>query len=584
MLDTVASNVITEKKSHSQPVARENTYREKTEHMNQIQDQNTALFKSFPKIKPKHQPQSQQQPQPQPQKQLQVAQALTIRANNDTGLMSSFEAMGPETQRAIFAAIGGQTSKLMLPQPLPHPSSHGPMRARDQISTLDYGRNILKQSDDQYGTSGMGFISGKNQIYGGMNIANPVPFPGSFLPPPHRAALASGLVEIEKGIPFSTVRPLPPSTEYPGLLKKPAPPTNPPPQVQLLLPAPLENQPWRQSRGQHYGMQSSRDGQGHDHMSYQQNCLADHEKCTLKCTGIPSHVTEADIRGHFKTFGRVVELQLIDSAARDTDGDKKMSKECLVQMGSAQEAKKCFNSPSAVLNNRFIKVAYPAFNIIPLADVMPPTSDELFTASAKDLSPSNNHLNSRSLKKWVHEDLGPAVLHRQEKEEYLDFVAQGAERRAKGVGLQGRGFTFGVSNKFVASHNPRTASTFEAAASSSSSSAPHDQALPASDGLDEDCLYNGIDSLEHSPVPTVPATAEPISVPLTKEDIALQQQYEGLRALRQQADDIWKRKESLLQVGTFILRNFQILDAITNTILHSICLTHEFISLSLGSN
>lgn len=552
MLDTVTSNVVTEKKSDIQPVARDNSYREKREHLSRSQDQKPAQIKQSQTIKQKNlfQHQHQQQSQHQPPKQLQVAQALTIRATNDTGLMSSFEAMGPETQRAIFTAIGGQNSKLMAPQHQPHPSSLGSMRVRDQISTLDYGRNILKQSDDKYGTTGMGFIPGQNQVYGGMNIANTAPFTGSFLPPPHRAALASGLLEIEKGIPYSSVRPLPPSTDYPGRIMKPAPPSNPPPQ-QLQPPAPVENQAWRQSRGQQYGTLTPRDGQGHDQTSYQQNGLADHEKCTLKCTGIPPHVTEVDIRGHFKTFGRVVELQLIDSAARDTDGDKKMYKECLVQMGSAQEAKKCFNSPSAVLNNRFIRVAYPPFNIIPLADVLPPTPEELLTASTTDLSPSNAYLNSRLTKKWVHENAGPVALQRQDKEEHFDFVSHETDRRAKGVGLQGRGFAFGVSNKFVANHNPRVASNFEAASSSSSSSAPHDQAAPASDGLDEDSLYNGIESLVDSstPIVIVPASGEHISVPLSKDDIALQQQYEGLRALRQQADSIWKRKEALLQVA-----------------------------------
>ena len=511
----------------------------KREHVSHGQDENSVQPKSFQKSKQKNQFQHQQQPQPP--KQLQVAQALPIRLSKDNGLMNSFEAMGPETQRAIFSAIGGQPSKVMAAQPQAHSSSLGPMRVRDQIPTLDYSMKILSKSDDNYGPSGSGFIPGQNRMYGGMNIVNPVPFQGSYLPPPHRAALAPGLVEIDKGIPYSNARPLPPPTEYPGLVKKPAPPTNPPPQVQLQLPAPLENQQWRQGRGQHYGAQNTRD------MAYQQSSLADHEKCTLKCTGIPPHVTEADIRGHFKTFGRVVELQLIDSASRDTDGDKKIYKESFVQMGSALEAKKCFNSPSAVLNNRFIKVAYSAFNIIPLADVMPPTAEELMSASIKDISTQN----SRSAKKWVHEDAGAAVLQRQEKEkeEHLDFLAQETERRAKGVGLQGRGFSFGVSNKFIANHNGRPSSATEAAASSSSSSAQQDQVAPASDVLDEDCLYKGIESSGDSSVTAAPASGEPISVPLTKEDIALQQQYEGLRALRQQADSIWKQKESLLQVA-----------------------------------
>jgi hypothetical protein len=34
---------------------------------------------------------------------------------------------------------------------------------------------------------------------------------------------------------------------------------------------------------------------------------------------------------------------------------------------------------------------------------------------------------------------------------------------------------------------------------------------------------------------------------LTKEELALQKQYEDLRVLRQQAEEIWRQKEALLQ-------------------------------------
>ena len=87
------------------------------------------------------------------------------------------------------------------------------------------------------------------------------------------------------------------------------------------------------------------------------------------------YVKEGDLLGHFRTFGRVVELQLIvtdpaaaaataaapaaaaaDSKGEEESGGKRSYNECLVQFGGPAEAKKCFNSPTAVLNNRFIKV------------------------------------------------------------------------------------------------------------------------------------------------------------------------------------------------------------------------------------
>ena len=77
------------------------------------------------------------------------------------------------------------------------------------------------------------------------------------------------------------------------------------------------------------------------------------------------------------------------------------------------------------------------------------------------------------------------------------------------------------------------------------------------DGEDGEGLYEGIEeeeeeesayvSSEPPAVALAPAPVAPVSVPLTKEDIALQKQYEELRVLRQQADAIWSRKEDLLQ-------------------------------------
>ena len=89
---------------------------------------------------------------------------------------------------------------------------------------------------------------------------------------------------------------------------------------------------------------------------------------------------DGELLAHFRPFGRVVELQIIvtdppGAAAADAAGAtgatgaapggeeeagaKRSYNECLVQFGAPAEAKKCFNSPTAVLNNRFIKVGSP---------------------------------------------------------------------------------------------------------------------------------------------------------------------------------------------------------------------------------
>ena len=297
-----------------------------------------------------------------------------------------------------------------------------------------------------------------------------------------------------------------------------------------------------------------------------------------------------------------MELQLIETEGA-IGSEKRSYNECLVQMGSAQDAKKCLNSPTAVVNNRFVKLMYSTFNIVDYADVLPPTADELAppgpsgpstgptgytghsgsAATAKETALPSAVNAVRKTKKWVNEDAPPV----KEKVEVDPRVA--VERRVRGVGQHGRGF--GVSNKFVASHIsgiPSAAAGVTSAVTSAVTSSPSGgssssvaDVVDGGDVGDEDPLYSGLQlnksdspsqsqpssssSTSSSSIPltpaadaTTPTTAAAataagsvsvaVSVPLTKEDLALQVQYEGLRALRQQADTIWKQKESLLQV------------------------------------
>lgn len=106
--------------------------------------------------------------------------------------------------------------------------------------------------------------------------------------------------------------------------------------------------------------------------------LQEDDRCTLRFTGIPPHVKESDIITHFKSFGRVIQLQVTQQTlVGEASQDRKTYNEGLVQFSNAQEAKKCFSSPVAVLNNRFIKLYQSNFNIIPPSDVSPPTAQEL---------------------------------------------------------------------------------------------------------------------------------------------------------------------------------------------------------------
>ena len=339
-------------------------------------------------------------------------------------------------------------------------------------------------------------------------------------------------------------------------------------------------------------------------------------------------MTEEDLRNHFKAFGRVVELQIIGT---EGSGEKKAYNECLVQMGTAQDAKKCLNSPSAVLNNRFVKVMYSTFNIVDLADVQPLAVEYVHAKSVVSSSLSSSsidHYNNggitgsysndgatsaisssssgsivkemelpsvinavRKTKKWVNEDI-PAGSQWSAKIDQLyskpdieEAKEKEKERRLSGVGVSGRGY--GVSNKFIASHISGISEIVRPILSASAVIYNHDVPSHSGagvDGVDEgaetemgdiegDPLYSGLDfscnevdndnasnmprgstSNSNSGVVMTATTtmavpmAVPISVPLTDEDRALQIQYEGLRALRLQADNISKKKESLLQV------------------------------------
>jgi hypothetical protein len=292
--------------------------------------------------------------------------------------------------------------------------------------------------------------------------------------------------------------------------------------------------------------------------------LSDEEQCTLKCSGIPSYIKEEELRSHFKSFGRVVELQLNDLNSvnttevnvTDPPNNSKQYNECLIQFSSAPDAKKCLNSPAAVLNNRFIKVNQSLFNIIPIGDVPEPTQEE----EQEEYHRLNPHLNS----------------------------ARGGrgEGRGRSGGRNSRGGRFGKTypNSYIPVQKPQTYFPPKSAdkindeknisvnenldeVSNKNSNNVKDNLNNNSNDLDgkydenlnnndtctkqnnrEEYIPSGFneDSEISYPVSEKPKRAS-ITIASQKADLQVKQQYGELQKLRDEANSIWKKKEELLQ-------------------------------------
>jgi RNA recognition motif-containing protein len=95
--------------------------------------------------------------------------------------------------------------------------------------------------------------------------------------------------------------------------------------------------------------------------------VAEPERCTVRCTGVPTKVEEHELLAHFKTFGKVIGIRKIPAAPATED--KKTYNEFFIQYFQHNDAQKCINSPKSVLDNRFIRLHMSNFNLIQLADV-----------------------------------------------------------------------------------------------------------------------------------------------------------------------------------------------------------------------
>jgi hypothetical protein len=243
--------------------------------------------------------------------------------------------------------------------------------------------------------------------------------------------------------------------------------------------------------------------------------LPESERCTLRCTGIPTYVKEEDMKAHFEAYGHVVKIQISpmedhhnhskdegDEAGGEGTNKKKTYNEALIQFYSPPNAKKCLSSQYPVLNNRFIRLYPSNFNIILPSDVDAPSFEILERDKAllsQDISPSS-YDNSNAKKKAL-----PGTVH-----------------------------TVGVSNKWK-----RTA---------------NDGKVPLTTGNDGEAAAsveskNSSESVEEKAAKAAAAAAT--SAENAAKETELKQEFESLKSLKQQAENILKQKEKILQVITF---------------------------------
>jgi RNA recognition motif-containing protein len=249
------------------------------------------------------------------------------------------------------------------------------------------------------------------------------------------------------------------------------------------------------------------------------NQLPEAERCTLRCTGIPTYVTEDEIKHYFESFGHVVRLQVSpmedhhqnkdDNKAEGEEGEnkKKTYNECLIQFYSPQNAKRCLTSQLPILNNRYIRIFPSNFNILMPSDVDAPSYEML----EKDKSLLTGEIVPKPYE-------GP-----NSKKKSLSHAVH----------------TVGVSNKWR-----RTSTDTKVAAGTDLTSASLDESIASVD----------VPSVQAENKEIVESTSQP-----KPENTELKQEFEQLKTLKQQAEDILKQKEKLLFVSPmFIYLTFKV--------------------------
>lgn len=293
------------------------------------------------------------------------------------------------------------------------------------------------------------------------------------------------------------------------------------------------------------------------------NELPENERFTLLCTGIPKYIKEEEMMTHFKAFGRVVQLQVTASDttpaasadATSTD-EKKTYNECLVQFGSFEDAKKCFSSPEAVLNNRFIRIQQSSFNIIPPADVAPATVEELQEIETIQMNKSAA-AKAKATGVTVPLATGPPRPRAPRPVVPLGKPAKNKKYIAGITPVSAPATTATTTKPAINTTATESGDSDHADGNNNKESNISDDATATTDAKEgTDGEETGAESTEIDPSSSdtnqTPSkhskTTRPIvSAAPTKATMALQQQYDDLRKLRGQVDNIWKTKHNLLQ-------------------------------------
>jgi RNA recognition motif-containing protein len=291
---------------------------------------------------------------------------------------------------------------------------------------------------------------------------------------------------------------------------------------------PEEFQGHGHAHGQGYGLGH---GQGHGHGHGRQQSFE--ESATLKCTGIPRYVKEAELYSHFAKFGKIVKMDLKRFGADDPSGmDQKTYNECLVQFEDASDCRKCLSSPLSVLNNRFIKIFSAPHNIVAPGEV--DGIDEVYPGAKAD----------------EEEGLWAAV----------ERGGPGGRGRGGRMGGRGRGrWNFGGRDfggraefgggrgDFGAEESSRRradSSGQDQQQSVSGDSGELIVSVPNGErGSEKNSRGGGEEGNEDHPI-------TPTAAQLEKERLRgmVQQKYDDLKSLRHRAEGIWRQKEDLLQV------------------------------------
>ncbi len=107
------------------------------------------------------------------------------------------------------------------------------------------------------------------------------------------------------------------------------------------------------------GIAGSHRHQGGGRPQYSQ-VLPPKKRSTIRVHWLPTVATSANLTSHFKTFGRVVKVEL------KTNADGIPSGIAFVQFAEPNAAKQARESPIPVLNNRFVKVTIQEWNLVDL--------------------------------------------------------------------------------------------------------------------------------------------------------------------------------------------------------------------------